>query len=72
MSGGASYDYSQTQGMTQSYNYNDTQKTNSIFNIFNEGSVQADARNMSAKDVQKMFTGAFGYNKARGTEGILN
>lgn len=72
LSGGASYDYSQTQGMTQSYNYNDTQKTSSVFNIFNEGSVQADARNMSAKDVQKMFTGAFGYNKARGTEGILN
>lgn len=71
INGMGGYDYSKAQGMAQSYNYSNAQQTSSIVNYFGEGSVQADARNMSAKDVQTLFTGAFGYNKARGTQGIL-
>ena len=59
------------QTLTQNYNSATTHSPTIVNNNFNEGSVQADARNMSAKDVQAMFTGAFGYNKARGTKGIL-
>ena len=59
------------QTLTQNYNNATTHSPTIVNNNFGEGSVQADARNMSAKDVQKMFTGAFGYNKARGTQGIL-
>ena len=59
------------QTLTQNYNNATTHNPTIVNNNFGEGSVQADARNMSAKDVQKMFTGAFGYNKARGTQGIL-
>lgn len=64
-------DYSKTPTMTQQYNQTQQKNQQIVQNIFNEGSVQADARNMSAKDVQTLFTGAFGYNKARGTQGIL-
>lgn len=59
------------QTLTQNYNNATTHSPTIVNNNFGEGSVQADARNMSSKDVQKMFTGAFGYNKARGTGGIL-
>ena len=65
------YNYSQSSNMTQAYNYNTANQSRTVINYFNEGSVQADARNMSAKDVQALFTGAFGYNKARGTQGII-
>ena len=64
-------DYSKTPAMTQQYNQTQQRNQQIVQNIFNEGSVQADARNMTSKDVQTLFTGAFGYNKARGTEGIL-
>ena len=65
-------DYSKTPQMTEPYKTVNQQQSQVVQNIFNEGSVQADARNMSAKDVQTLFTGAFGYNKARGTQGIIN
>lgn len=64
-------DYSKTPNMTEPYKTVNSNQQHIVQNIFNEGSVQADARNMSAKDVQTLFTGAFGYNKARGTTGIL-
>lgn len=64
-------DYSKTPAMTQQYNQTQQRNQQIVQNIFNEGSVQADARNMTSKDVQTLFTGAFGYNKARGTQGIL-
>lgn len=64
-------DYSKTPQMTEPYKTVNSQNQQIVQNIFNEGSVQADARNMSAKDVQSLFTGAFGYNKSRGTQGIL-
>ena len=70
-SGMTPYNYSQSSNMTQAYNYNNPNQSRTVINYFNEGSVQADARNMSAKDVQALFTGAFGYNKARGTQGII-
>ena len=60
------------QTLTQNYNTATNHSPTIVNNNFGEGSVQADARNMSAKDVQTLFTGAFGYNKARGTQGILN
>ena len=69
---GHTYNYDRSQSLMAQYHYNQQEKTQTIINNFNEGSVQADARNMSSKDVQKMFTSAFGYNKARGTKGILN
>ena len=64
-------DYSRTPTMTQQYNQTQQRNQQIVQNIFNEGSVQADARNMTSKDVQTLFTGAFGYNKSRGTQGIL-
>lgn len=67
-----SYPYDRSQSLASQYQYNQQQQTRTVINNFNEGSVQADARNMSAKDVQKLFTGAFGFNKSRGTKGILN
>lgn len=38
---------------------------------FNEGSMPIDARNMTKKDVRKLFVGAFGYRRAVGSKGIL-
>ena len=67
-----SYPYDRSQNLASQYQYNQQQQTRTVINNFNEGSVQADARNMSAKEVQKLFTGAFGFNKSRGTKGILN
>ena len=60
------------QTLTQTYNNATNHSPTIVNNNFGEGSVQADARNMSAKDVQTLFTGAFGYNKARGTQGVLS
>lgn len=60
-----------SQTLTQNYNSATNHSPTIVNNNFGEGSVQADARNMSAKDVQNMFTGAFGYNKSRGTTGII-
>lgn len=65
------YNYAQTQGLTKNYTPTTNNNQTVINNNFSEGSVQADARNMTQKDVQKLFTGALGYNKARGTKGIL-
>lgn len=64
-------DYSKTPNMTEPYKTVNSNQQHIVQNIFNEGSVQADARNMTKKDIQTLFTGAFGYNKARGTEGII-
>ena len=58
--------------LARNYVHNASNKSTIINNNFEKGSVQADARNMTAKDVQQLFVGAFGYNKARGTKGVLS
>lgn len=58
--------------LAQNYNHQVHNSPTIINNNFEKGSVQADARNMTAKDVQRLFVGAFGYNKARGVNGVLN
>ena len=70
--GGNNANLSNQRQLAQNYAYQTNNTTHVINNNFQEGSVQTDARNMTAKDVRKLFTGAFGYNKARGTQGILN
>lgn len=65
------YDYSKASGLAKSYINNNNGQSTIINNNFSEGSVQADARNMTAKDVTKMFTTAFGYNQTRGVKGVL-
>lgn len=54
-----------------SYNNVDNQKHIVVNQNFNEGSIPVDARNMTSKDARKMFVGAFGYNRAVGSNGIL-
>ena len=58
--------------LAQTYSNKTNNTTHIINNNFHEGSVQADARNMSAKDVRTMFTNAFGFNNARGINGVIN
>lgn len=70
--GGNNANLGNQKQLAQNYAYQTSNTTHVINNNFQEGSVQTDARNMTAKDVRKLFTGAFGYNKARGTQGILN
>ena len=65
------YDYSKAKDLSKSYINNNNGHSTIINNNFSEGSVQADARNMTKKDVQKMFTSAFGYNRARGVKGVI-
>jgi len=59
------------QNLAQTYNHQNTNQSMIINNNFGEGSVPIDARNMTQDEAQKMFIGAFGYNKVKGVGGFL-
>lgn len=58
--------------LAQSYSHQVSNAQTIINNNFASGSVLTDARNMTAKEVMKLFTSAFGFNKSRGVNGVLN
>lgn len=58
--------------LAQSYSHQISNAQTIINNNFASGSVLTDARNMTAKEVMKLFTSAFGFNKSRGVNGVLN
>lgn len=58
--------------LAQSYSNRVNNTQTIINNNFASGSVLTDARNMTAKEVMKLFTSAFGFNKSRGVNGVLS
>lgn len=58
--------------LAQSYSNRVNNNQTIINNNFASGSVLTDARNMTAKEVMKLFTSAFGFNKSRGVNGVLS
>ena len=58
--------------LAQNYTHQISNAQTIINNNFASGSVLTDARNMTAKEVMKLFTSAFGFNKARGVDGVIN
>lgn len=58
--------------LAQSYSNRVNNTQTIVNNNFASGSVLTDARNMTAKEVMKLFTSAFGFNKSRGVNGVLS
>ena len=59
------------QNLAQTYNHQSNTHSTIVNNNFGENSVPIDARNMTQDEAQKMFIGAFGFNKVKGVGGFL-